>query len=190
MKRTFLSVVLLAVCVLDSGSGAATQTRQQGTDDQTCVPISSRGRLAHGTPFVAPLTAGLELRLRPDGDLGWSITVGRPGGILDYMWVVSPPFRTAPQRHIGPVYGLTAAESAGFPRHLRFVLTDAEYDAALKVVQGESAPDAKLAAVERLGKGRLTIRIDKFAVRDTGPAPARHALDWIEFTGEACVRRR
>jgi hypothetical protein len=44
--------------------------------------------------------------------------------------------------------------------------------------------------IERLGKGRLTLAVTKFDLRQTAtPQPFAEALDWIEFSGEACVPR-
>jgi hypothetical protein len=196
-----LTLVPLLIGILESGPHPSTPpltverlaSRQvaPSADGQDCVAFSSGGRLGYGTSFVARLPRGLELRFRPDGDFGWSIAVGRPGGTLDYMWVVSPPFQTAPQRQIGPVHGLTARESASFERRLRFVLTDAEYNAALKNVRDDVAASEKMAKIERLGRGRLTIAIGRFGLRKAArQEPVGEVLDWIEFKGEACVPRR
>ena len=128
-----LTFGLLLIGALESASSrwepltladAAAPQAAVGRAAETCVTLVSKGRLIYHTPFVAELTAGLELRLRLEADFGWRITVGRPGGMVDYMWVVSPPFRTAPHVQLGPVYGLSARESMAFVRELRFVLTD------------------------------------------------------------------
>ena len=91
-----------------------------------CVAISSHGRLNAGADFVQSLPASLDLRLRADGSYGWGISVVPRGGERDYVWVVSPPYQTAPHRSFGPVYGLTATQSAQFERELRFVLNAAD----------------------------------------------------------------
>ena len=105
------------------------------------------------------------------------------------MWVVSPPFQTAPHRQLGPVYGLSARESMAFVRELRFVLTDDAYQAALKIVQEEVASPDKLAKLEQLGKGRLTMDVVRFGIRPSARAvPLSEALDWIEFKGEPVCR--
>jgi hypothetical protein len=192
-----LTLGLLLIGALESASshwepltaaGAAAQRTGVSRAAETCVTLASRGRLVYDTPFVAELPVGLELRLRPAADYGWSITVGRPGGMVDYVWVVSPPFQTTPHLQFGPVYGLSARESMAFVRELRFVLTDEAYEAARKIVQEESASPAKIAKLERLGKGRLRIDVVKFGMRpSTKAVPLSEALDWIEFKGEACV---
>ena len=78
-----------------------------------CVRFQSPTRLPSGTPFRAALVGGLEFRLSRD----WEISVGpltEPD--RDYLWVVSPPLRTASHRVIGPGYGVTARESARIER--------------------------------------------------------------------------
>ena len=75
-----------------------------------------------------------------------------------------------------------------FVRELRFVLTDEAYEAALKIVLEEVWSPEKMATLERLGKGRLTIDVVQYGVRPSARAvPLSEALDWIEFKGEACV---
>jgi hypothetical protein len=161
---------------------------------QNCVEFSSNGRLDSGKSFVTKLPLGLELTLEEDGDAGWDIRVGRPEDSgYDYVWVVTPPFQTAPHRKIGPGYGRTARESVAIERKLSFVLNDTDYAAALDVVRGIraiSASPERIAELNRLAKGNLTIKVTKFGLRK---AADEHnfdeALDWIELTGEACVPR-
>jgi hypothetical protein len=200
-------VIVIALLVVAIGSGrtpvtssafhGTTESGQAGTraaraQDTKCIRFSSEGRLRHDAPFTAAFPNGLELRLHPDGDFGWDIAVRRRvGSTVDYMWVVSPPFQTSPQRKIGPGYGLSAHESASFARDLRFVLTDADYEAAVKIIRENQASPEKMAAIDQLGKGTLSIEIARFGLRSVqGPGGVRaEALDWIEFKGEACVPR-
>ena len=49
-----------------------------------------------------------------------------------------------------------------FVRELRFVLTDEAYEAALKIVLEEVWSPEKMATLERLGKGRLTIDVVQY----------------------------
>jgi hypothetical protein len=176
------------------GTAASGQTGAQSAraQDTTCVRFSSGGRLRHDAPFAAALPTGLEFRLQPDGDVGWNITVRRRvDATVDYMWVVSPPFQTAPQRKIGPGYGRDARESASVVRHLRFVLTDEDYEAALKIVREDDAGPEKMARLDRLGKGILSVEVGKFGLRNVSSRDGvvTETFDWIEFSGEACVPR-
>jgi hypothetical protein len=158
-----------------------------GTD---CVQFQSPTRLAAGTPFRAALLRGLEFRLSD----GWDISVGPAGeATVDYLWVVSPPLRTAPHRMIGPGYGLTARESAGIDRPLRFVLTRADYDAAKAAVDRTQPADETLRELDRLGRGTLSLVIVDFRVRDNvrlADGSTTDAFEWVTFKGEACVPKR
>jgi hypothetical protein len=157
-----------------------------------CARFTSNGRLNHGAAYEAALPRGFRLHLRPDGDLGWDISVEQPGSeIHDYMWVVSPPLRTAPQRKIGPGYGLQARDSAGFERDLRFVLSDADYREAVKAIDDPDAADT-LKQLQRLGQGTLALRVEGFGIRKLQDRAdiSNEAFEWIQFRGEACVPRR
>jgi len=158
-----------------------------------CVKFSSPGRLSAGTLFKLPVAPDLELRLRPDGDSGWQVTVGpRRGGSADYLWVVSPPFQTAPHRVIGAAYGVTARQSAQLERRFRFVLNAADYETARKIVNTEQAGETKLATLNALGRGTMRLRITDFRIREhvrNRAGAGIDAFEWIRFAGEICVPR-
>lgn len=158
---------------------------QPATASSECVRFQSPGQLAAGSPFRAMLMRGLEFRLSPDWDIGVG-PVDEPN--MDYLWVVSPPLQVAPHRLIGPGYGLTARESARISRPLRFVLTRSDYDAARAAITNPSGEET-LKEMDRLGRGRLSLVITSFQVRDVPRASgqAADAFDWITFAGEACV---
>jgi hypothetical protein len=151
-----------------------------------------------GTSFSAALGGGLEFRLVPVRDVtgessSWDIRVGPPGETaLDFLWVVSPPFQTAPQRSIGNDYGLTLTKSVQFDRQLGFVLTEEDYRAALQIVQAQPGGAEKLVPqLQPLAKGSLTLRVTAYGVREGRQTP-RGELDvfeWIEFEGRACIPR-
>ena len=176
---------------------AGATAMQLPASDRECVTFTSHGRLPHGRGFSAPLPRGLELRLRPepavdDLSFSWDILVNQPFGTEDYLWVVSPPFRTAPHRIIGGGYGLTAQESVQIQRDFRFVLNKAAYEEAVRIVETEPASSAKETALERLGQGTLTLRITGYGVREgiTRSWGTSDGLEWIEFEGRACVPRQ
>jgi hypothetical protein len=157
-----------------------------GTD---CVQFRSPTRLAAGKPFRAALLRGLELRISD----GWDISVGPVGeATVDYLWVVSPPLRTAPHRTIGPGYGFTARESARIDRSLRFVLTRSDYDAARAAIDDTRSADQTLRELDRLGRGTLSLVIVDFRIRDNvrlADGSTTDAFEWVTFKGEACVPR-
>ena len=171
---------------LDRVNRQAAETTQKAAVD--CAGFQSPGRLPAGTAFRAPLVRGLEFRLSAD----WDISVGPVNEpMMDYLWVVSPPLRTAPHRMIGAGYGLTARESARINRPLRFVVTRAQYTAARAAIDLESAAET-LKRLDQLGVGRLSLTITDFQIRDIRLPDGRHgdAFEWITFKGEACVPKQ
>lgn len=173
-----LGLVLISAARLSVGVLAV-----QASD---CVHFSSQGRLPLGTPFSVALSGGLEFRLTSD----WDITVvptEKPD--VDYLWVVSPPLRTAPHRHIGPAYGMSARESAGFDRDLRFVITSADYRAARDAIDSDLPAGDILTRLEELGTGRLSLSITEFGLRGERlqDGTLSETLEWISFRGEACA---
>ena len=163
---------------------------QQSSAARECVQFSSNGRLRHDQRFTTPLLRGINLHVTPDGAGAWGISVSHPKSKYgDYMWVVSPPFVTGRAHvQIGPGYGLTAAESL-FDRDLRFVVNDMDYEEAYKFVRGELDVDDPLDQFRRLGRGTLKITFTGHGLRSLPEVPSgEQALDWIAFTGEACIR--
>jgi hypothetical protein len=154
----------------------------QRAPDVTCVPLLSNGRLRAGQAFSTPIPGGLVFRLTPDPDEGrWAILIGPSERLVDYASVVSRPLQAGPQRIIGASEGTSARESATFTRLLRFVLDDAEYEAALRVHQEGPAAEERARRLEELGRGTVTLQITAFTVRPPD------GLAWIEFSGDACV---
>lgn len=142
-------------------------------------------RIVRGASFRAPLMLGLWLQIQPrdpEGAFGWSITVtAGPDGEKDFVWPVSPPYRTAPQLVIGRGYGDDSTQSARFsPRELRFVLTLASYTAAADIAGGPWTPE-RLESLGRIPTGELMVGITNF---EAGPDDA---LSWIALEGRACA---
>ena len=150
-----------------------------------CVPFETPSRVLARDSFTAPIDKGLEFRLRPEPAGTWNITVGPAGTPLDYLWVVSPPFQTAPHRQIGRGYNLSATESAQLsPRRFRFVTTAQEYDEALSFVdrtRRDTSAGVTLRDFEKKGQGTLELWITGYGLSD-----ADAALSWIRVRGNAC----
>ncbi len=186
--RSF-TVALLCTVLPGLLAGATTAKASPLTGD--CVRFASKGRLRMGDSYVAHLTRELDFHLTPDGPWGWDIWVGsrrKPQG--NYAWVVTPPLQWSPHMMIGPAYGLTARDSATMsPRQYQFVLSEEDFQSAIRVVQQESL-DLIASEFERLGKGSLTLAITGFELRPADFPPETkltEALAWIQFTGTACV---
>jgi hypothetical protein len=156
-----------------------------------CVTFRSEERLRAGTAFSAPLPHGLRLRLVPENGNApalpsvWRITVTSPEGTTDYVWPVSPPFRTAPHLYIGQTYGWTARESVSVERQLRFVLDDRAYEAAVEIAQGRDPGDVER-SLAQFGRGTLRLKVTGYSLAS---AVEGASLEWITFEGGACVAR-
>jgi hypothetical protein len=181
--RTHTLAVTCALAIAGA-SGALLAQAKPGD----CVVVSPKTRLVKGTAFRAPIQHGFEFRLSAD----WSISVGpvdRPD--LDYLWVVSPPLRTAPQLMIGAGYGLTARESVGFARSLRFVLTHEDYLRARSAIETDLPAGDVLKRLDDLGKGWLTLIVSDSKIQKVTQQDGMlvEALEWIKFRAESCVPR-
>jgi hypothetical protein len=142
-----------------------------------CVEFASPPQWRPGIVFRATLPRGLELRV--DGDIKVG-PVSEPR--RDYLWLVSPPLQTAPQRIIGGGYNLTAEQSVKIPRSLHFVVTEADYQRMFRVVA--TGPPANLyeAELKRLTLGTLSLTVTDYKL-------GGNDYEWLSFKGEACVPR-
>jgi hypothetical protein len=195
MDMTFCAVLASVMLLVGSGQSVSQQrasSHPAASPPTRCVDFDSGGRLQAGTDFRVSLLHGLELRLIDQG-LNWGIRVGPIDESLDYLWPVSPPLRTAPQRVIGDGYGMTARESASLGRQLRFTLSRADDDEAVAVIDSERSADEVLRRLEQLGRGQLRLEITDYALRPH-PRPvvdgAPDVFEWITFKGRACAPER
>jgi hypothetical protein len=157
------------------------------TAQTQCVSFETRSRVLAGDSFTTPIGKRLEFRLRSEPAGSWDIIVGPAGTPLDYLWVASPPFRTAPHRQIGRGYNLTATESAQLSRRrFRFVTTAQEYEEAQALFDRASREGLGVTAqdFEKRGKGTLELWITGYGLTD-----AADALTWITVRGNACQPR-
>jgi hypothetical protein len=155
-----------------------------------CVSFETPSRVLAGESFTTPIGKGLEFRLRAEraGIWIWNITVGPTATRLDYLWVVSPPFQTAPHRQIGPGYNLSAPQSAQLsPRRFRFVTTPQEYDDAVALVERAGRDPAAAVTFrdfEKKAPGTLELWITGSGLSDADDAPT-----WVTLRGNACQPR-
>lgn len=173
---------LAAIVPLLAGSVLAIS----GGQPLRCVTFATPGRLSAGQSFNAPIGRDLEFRLSADNRV-WLIRVGPAGTMLDYLWVVSPPFQTAPHRQIGEGYSLTASQSARLSRirRFRFVTSAEAYERAVATYErARSDPSAtiSLGEIEAQGDGLLELSVLGFEVVD-------ESLKWIRIRGRACLPR-
>jgi hypothetical protein len=161
---------------------------------RTCVEFDSGGPLVRGDRFRQALPRDLEFRLTPYSDATtsqWTVEVGPTADPQrDFLWIVSPPWRTAPHRQIGAGYGLTARDSMQLSRRsLRFVLTSPDYGAAMAVYDavGRNEITDALERLDALGKGTLDFVISGFDIRKREQGTETEILEWVTFKAVACV---
>ena len=176
--------MVFAAAQTGAGAGVAAQSRGAALQ---CVSFTT-GRLGAGSSFRKPIGGRLEARLLWDNGRTWGISVGPAGTDDNYLWVVSPPFRTAPHLMIGPGYHLTAHDSAKLsPREFRFVTSAAEF-ASAKALVDRALSDAGAAItvddIERRGRGSLSLTITEFKLGADGSS-----LAWVRVDGKACQPR-
>jgi hypothetical protein len=181
--RTILMVIGLTASV--SHARYAQPTTGGVPAGTRCVTFATPQPLSADESFKKPIGKGLEVRIKWDGRSAWLVTAGPVGSLDDYLWVVSPPFQTAPHVMIGEGYGMTASQSARLsPRRFRFVTTATEYRRARALAdaaQRDAAGRITVADVERQGRGTFELWITDF-----GTSSAGDALTWIRLKGRAC----
>jgi hypothetical protein len=183
-RRTILMLIVVTVWASHAVYADPNRDERLAPKPQ-CVTFATPDRLSAGDSFKKPIGKGLEVRIRWDGRSAWIVTAGPVGWRDDYLWVVSPPWHTAPHVVIGEGYGVTASQSAQFsPRRFRFVTTAAEYRRARDLVdtaERDAAGRLTVAEIERQGRGTLELWITDFGIN-----PAGDALTWIRLRGRAC----
>jgi hypothetical protein len=151
-----------------------------------CVSFAS-GRVQADQSFIHPIGGGLEFRLSAErgGRGAWHLAVGPVATVDDYLWVVSPPFRSAPHLWLGAAWHVTATQSAQHtPRYLRFVTSRARYkDAAAfadRAMRGTNA-GSTVEDIVRKGRGTLEFRVIDYRTNSSGDG-----LAWVRVGGRAC----
>jgi len=149
-----------------------------------------------GENFFQPLPQGLEFRLRADlgnreGDWNyWSIEVGpATDRRVDFLWITSLPWQTAPHRIIGAGHGLSEGESLQMsPRKFRFVLNTSDYAEARTCYDGKNRSRRDIRQqLERLGKGTVSFEITNSAVEVGNDGSGTNFIHWFEFQARICV---
>lgn len=181
-------VLILIAVTLAAGAGQAAE-RSRPTE---CVKIERSEKLMAGQSFSFGLPGGFRFDLTASDEGAWDIAVVDPKTPdVDYMWVVSPPYQTAPQRMIAASYGQTAAENASFTRQLRFVLTAHDHKTMFDLLAARAPSDRILESVDGLTTGTLALDVTGFETRTftRENGTSYEGFAWITFVGEACVPR-
>lgn len=167
--------------------------------------IHFSGEVSKGEKFRKEIGRDLEFVLLPraidPGAIeGWTITVSpegdHPAECKDFVWVVTPPYRSYNPRYLDTSYGTTAKDAVSFsPREFSFVLNCSDYiqeqERVDRLLWPYSYTDAQVKEAEDhlgsspLGKGRLWIRDFKIspATKEAGNKNLGR-IDWIKFEVE------
>jgi len=185
--------VLLTLCTAPFAAAQASKR---------CISVASGERVSRGESLHREFPGGLELRLNayeltspPSGvnANAWTIEVGPSNDPrTDYMWIVTPPWGTAPHRIVGAGYNTSTRESLMFsPRDFRFVLNASDYEQARKyrdeVRTSTTRVEESLRQLQRLGKGTVTFRITGSSVQTGADGRETDFIDWFEFNANICV---
>lgn len=167
---------------------------------QPAQTLSFTAELNRGESYVREIAPGLYFFLKPI-DRGWRITISPTEVCMppsaevkdyydDYVYVVTPPFRSRNAQALSTEYGMPAREAVSFPRTFQFVTTCPAFRAEMERVQhvlwpGTVGPEQLEASRDRLGKdadgsGRLEI-LDS---RVTDRATEVGEIEWIRFRVE------
>lgn len=193
MKRAAISGVILGA-LLSLAAGAQRDS------------LTFSGEVSLGQTFRKNIGHGLDFVLKPSTEApgkitGWTIEVSPRTPLsnsrcIDYVWVVTPPYRSYNTRYLDTSYGTTAQEAVRTsPRDFRFVLNCADFETESKRVEiilwryNYSQKDADKALAELgtspLGKGSVWIEDYKIRPGEESAGTAEvGVIDWIKFRVE------
>jgi hypothetical protein len=152
------------------------------------APVHFQGQANRGQEFRREIAPSLIFVLRPSED-GWNITVqpvpkpASPEGCDDFVWVVTPPYRSSNPRYLETSYGMSAREAVEWsPREFQFVLNVAdcktEGTRVERVLWPANYTDKEVSDAEaKLGtsptaKGTFTILDSRISSKK---------IDWVKF---------
>lgn len=108
--------------------------------DVIAGPVVFSGHVDRGQFYQKELPDGLVFRLVPsvpENPSGWTIEIGpKDHGDVDFLWVVTPPYRFWNPRYIDVSYGMSAREAIGIDqRDFSFVTNDSDFQSAAHAVE-------------------------------------------------------
>lgn len=132
MRLRAISCLIVGSALLVSCATAQSGPRHKRISYQK---IEFRGEVKRGEDFRRPFGRDLMFWLSPNPDeTGWTIEVCEIVETFcwnDFVWMVSPPFRSYNDRLLDTTYGFTATQAIErSPREFRFVLRREDYDRA------------------------------------------------------------
>jgi hypothetical protein len=184
-------------------------TVESALEKSQCILVSFSGEVSDGQDFERSFGADLLFRLTSKGKQeGWDIEVvpqrNGDAGNSEYVWVVTPPYRSGNPRYLDTSYGMSAKQAvAASPRHFNFVLNEEQFKKAVGLVDlaimsrpssGIRSPQEITREVQKateallafsVAKGRLTIVDSKIESADEKGNPGY--LKWLKFKVELRV---
>jgi hypothetical protein len=149
--RSWTVLIVMLVCASTSPTASAQVAGNQGKreretpDVEKSLHLGFAFEVSEGQVFEKEIGAALIFRLDSGHDLkisGWTIEIVPKEAPKDdvnqkveFIWVVTEPYRSSNPRYLDTSYGTTAKEAVAWsPRSFRLVLTMAEYEKVTKAL--------------------------------------------------------
>lgn len=194
------AAVAIGVLAFSGGSQQPSDLPTTGHFDPKFLIVKFAGEAEQNKAFDKPLGGGLTFRLAPNGKnwpTGWEIRIAPvtsavPGEeAQDFVWVVTPPYRSSNARYLDTQYGITSKEAVAWsPREFSFVLSSSDYAAAKASAEKVLWPKTDQQEQEGLDElARIPVGIGTLAILDSRVAAGKGegdfgSIDWIKFTVE------
>jgi len=192
-----------AVCLVTSSARSQNPKEFQTTGhfDPKSLSVKFAGEAKQNEAFEKPVGGGLIFRLAPNASgwpPGWEIRINADTEAdsgettsPDFVWVVTPPYRSSNPRHLDTQYGISLKDAVAWsPRDFSFVLTGKDYKSAKTALdkvlwpKTEQEQQQGLEEIARVpvGVGLLTI-LDSHVTEGKAEGNVG-SIDWIKFTVE------
>jgi hypothetical protein len=167
------------------------------TAEDAAHTVHFEGELKASEAFEKAIGRDLIFRLEPNREpkiSGWTIEIHpkneAPGEYTEFVYVVTPPYRSTNARYLDTSYGATAKEAVAWtPRTFYFVLDKGDYkragDALDKLLwpynYSEGELDAAGKVLDNLRKGEGELRIVDSRVSEGKSDKESGKIEWLKF---------
>ncbi len=153
------------------------------TVNPNCLSFSFEGRVNGGEEYTHELGGGLRIRLLPgQKKWGWVLQVQPLDNTDDYAYPVNPPYHYANSQWLSTGYDETVEQQLKYEHEIYFVLNQAEYERAMKLVDDalysndSQAAEKLLSTLPSLRSAVLKIKPIKYETADEG-----RGVNWMQF---------
>ena len=173
-----------------------------------CVQIVFGGELNAGEKFTREIGNGLTFRIDPwKESMGWEFEIGpaspNPGEWDQYVYVLTPPYRSSSAREVNTGWGVTAQDAVKGARQFWFLVSRADAPAASAAIndvlwpKSDKQQEAALEKLAALRKGTGVFKIEGSKITPGIPVPGfadcerGHCgeIHWIKFQVRLIVPR-